>query len=225
MSSLCLASSERTKVKYLKTSDGDTMRAVIDGENVRIRFLGINTPEVSGENKVEEPWGNEALAYTQKRLDEAQKIEIEFDDVADHEDRFGRKLAWIWVDDELFEVELLEQGMAKTYMLQNDYKYAKELKEAEQKAKKEKLGVWSGKTPEEYMASKQASTIENTSDSAKKISQDTLKEPELEWTYEGDEEGFSWGTILAALLIIIIIVIVSQKKSKYGQKQAKNRKK
>ena len=51
MSSLCLASSERTKVKYLKTSDGDTMRAVIDGENVRIRFLGINTPEVSGENK------------------------------------------------------------------------------------------------------------------------------------------------------------------------------
>ena len=43
---------ERISVKYLKTSDGDTMRAIIDGENVRIRFLGINTPEVSGEDKV-----------------------------------------------------------------------------------------------------------------------------------------------------------------------------
>ena len=36
---------------------------------------------------------------------------------------------------QLFELKLLEKGLAKTYMLQNDYKYASELKTAERKAK------------------------------------------------------------------------------------------
>ena len=122
--------SGRIAATYVKTSDGDTARLIIDGENVRVRFLGINTPEVSGENKIEEPYGKEALEYTKNKLENAKKIEIEYDDVADHEDRFGRKLAWIWVDDALIEIELLEAGLAKTYMLKDGYRYAAELKEA-----------------------------------------------------------------------------------------------
>lgn len=139
---------DRISVKYLKTSDGDTARFELDGENVRVRFLGINTPEVSGENKVEEPYGNEALEYTKNKLENANKIEIEYDDIADHEDRYGRKLAWIWVDDELFECELLEQGLAKTYMLKNNYKYANELKASEKIAKEKGIGVWNEDQPQ-----------------------------------------------------------------------------
>ena len=192
--------SERISVKYLKTSDGDTMRATINGENVRIRFLGINTPEVSGEDKVEEPWGNEALLYTQNRLDNANKIEIEYDDVADHEDRFGRKLAWIWVDDELFELELLEQGLAKTYMLKNNYKYAKELKEAENKAKNAKVGVWSDEIPES-----------NKPISESNIGETNVEEP-LIFEESSSKDSFWLSLVFAIIVILVIIVLTKNKK-------------
>lgn len=144
--SVVSVASERIPVKYIKTSDGDTARFEINGENVRVRFLGINTPEVAGEDKVEEPYGNEALEYTKNRLDNAKEFEIEYDENADKEDRFGRILAYIWVDGELFQEELVRKGYAKTYMMKSNYKYADELKSAERKAKEEKLGVWNVET-------------------------------------------------------------------------------
>lgn len=186
-------SSNRIEVKYLKTSDGDTARVELDGENVRVRFLGINTPEVSGENKVEEPYGNEALAYTKNKLENAKKIEIEYDTVADKEDRYGRKLAWIWVDDELFELELLEQGLAKTYMLKNNYLYAKELKEAEQRAKEQKIGVWSENVMQEV----------------------EFPTNEIEEVFQNENvDKFSVGSYMIIFLVIIIISLLVKKKNK-----------
>ncbi|MBQ9267848.1 MAG: thermonuclease family protein [Clostridia bacterium] len=157
---------ERISVKYLKTSDGDTARFEVDGENVRVRFLGINTPEVAGEDKVEEPYGNDAMVYTKNKLDHAKKIEIEYDDNADKEDRFGRQLAWIWVDDALLEEELVRVGLAKTYMLKSDYKYADVLKKAESEAKSEKLGVWSENTAENVSTIESNETVNETEDNS-----------------------------------------------------------
>lgn len=196
MNSFVLAG-ERIPVKYLKTSDGDTMRVELNGENVRVRFLGINTPEVSGEDKVEEPFGNEALAYTKKKLDNAKKIEIEYDAVADHEDRFGRHLAWIWVDDKLFEIELLEQGLAKTYMLKNNYQYASELKAAEEKAQKAKIGVWTEEEESTVSTSetKQPETVEGTEE---------MNQKEVFSKEEARE--FDWENVLVIVVLAGIIL-------------------
>lgn len=197
--------SEKIEVKYIKTSDGDTARFLLDDENVRVRFLGINTPEISGENKVEEPYGNEALTYTKNKLDSAKKIEIEFDDVADKEDRFGRKLAWIWVDDELLELELLERGLAKTYMLKKDYKYATELKKAENKAKNAKVGLWS----EQNTISNEV--IENNTQEKETVLNNT---PE-QYKEEGREkEHFSIESYGIVVIIIFILLLLLKNKSK-----------
>ena len=204
------ASGERIPVKYLKTSDGDTMRVMLDGENTRVRFLGINTPEVSGEDKIEEPWGNEALAFTREKLDKAKKIEIEYDDVADHEDRFGRKLAWIWVDDELFEVKLLEEGLAKTYMLKNNYRYANELKAAERKAKQAKIGVWSDEKPS--LEKQEETSITETA--PEKEGTSSREQPEPIFVEESTGEGISLSSFLIATLMILIIVVLTKKKNK-----------
>ena len=40
----------------------------------------------------------------------------------------------------------LENGLAETYMLQNNYKYAGMLQESEEVAKNSKLGIWSDET-------------------------------------------------------------------------------
>ncbi len=130
-------------VNYIKTSDGDTARFKINGEEKRVRFLGINTPEVAGEDKIEQALGNEAMEFTKNLLENANKIEIEYDDVADKEDRYGRILAWVWVDGKLAEEELLNVGLAKTYMLKKDYNYTKRLNDAEKNAREKGLGIWS----------------------------------------------------------------------------------
>lgn len=196
--------SERIEVKYVKTSDGDTARFILDGENVRVRFLGINTPEVSGEDKVEEPYGNEALEYTANKLKNAKKIEIEYDNVADKEDRFGRKLAWIWVDDELYEIELLKQGLAKTYMLKDNYKYAKELKEAESIAKNNKEGIWSETKVENKINEKSNLIKENNINKELKTNEESI---------ENDNASLE-SLVIIAVIIIIIMFLRSKNKTR-----------
>ena len=192
---------DRFQAKYIKTADGDTARFIIDGENVRVRFLGINTPEISGENKVEEPFGNEAFEYTKNKLDNAKKIELEYDDVADKEDRFGRKLCYIWVDDELYEKELLEQGLAKTYMLKNNYKYADELKSAERKAKDAKIGVWS--ESEEAVETSEENVI-NSNESYTTIP-NTIEQN----GYVNEYSDFSNEMPISYIILIIVVIAVS----------------
>ena len=201
------------QAQYLKTSDGDTARFVVDGENIRVRFLGINTPEVSGEDKVEEPYGNEALAYTKEKLDNAKKIELEYDDVADKEDRFGRKLCWVWIDGELYELELLEQGLAKTYMLKNNYKYAKELKEAEKKAKIAKAGVWSDEenaTYDNYESNDDVTVSSNNNEDLLINSNNTNDSyPNQNNIYTDNLEYEEFGDEIPVAYIILLIVVVA----------------
>lgn len=197
------AESERIPVKYIKTSDGDTARFEVNGENVRVRFLGINTPEVAGEDKVEEPYGNEAMAYTKNKLDNAKNIEIEYDDNADKEDRFGRILAYIWVDGNLFQEELVRNGYAKTYMMKANYKYADELKEAERQAKADKIGVWS----EEVISEASTEEIEiqnNTAENVKNNDNKVIK-------YEENEYKITTFVIIILALVALTIFFSKSK--------------
>ena len=73
----------------------------------------------------------------------ADKIEIEYDENASETDKYERPLVWVWVDDTLLQEELISNGLARTYMLQDNYKYAWMLQENEEKAKEEKVGIWS----------------------------------------------------------------------------------
>lgn len=71
-------------------------------------------------------------------------------------DKYERALVWVWVDDTLIQEELIKNGLARTYMLQDNYKYAWILQEDEEKAKEEKVGIWSeeNKTQENIPAEK-----------------------------------------------------------------------
>lgn len=133
----------KIEVKYSESVDGDTAKFKIGGEEVTVRFLGIDTPETVHPTKGEEPFGKEASNYTKQKLENADKIEIEYDENASEKDKYERPLVWIWVDDTLLQEELISNGLARTYMLQDDYKYAWILQENEEKAQEEKVGIWS----------------------------------------------------------------------------------
>lgn len=138
--------SNRIEVELVATVDGDTAKFKMDGEQITVRFLGINTKETVHPEIGEETWGKEASDFTKEKLKNATKIELEFDEVADEKDKYDRYLAWIWVDDELLQNLLVENGLAENYMLQNNYKYAGMLQESEELAKNNKLGIWSDET-------------------------------------------------------------------------------
>lgn len=136
----------KINVDLVDTVDGDTAKFKMNGEKVTVRFLGINTKETVDPKRGEEAWGKEASDFTKEKLKNATKIELEFDEIADEKDKYNRYLVWIWVDDELLQDLLVKEGLAETYMLQNNYKYAGILQESEEIAKNNKLGIWSEET-------------------------------------------------------------------------------
>lgn len=138
--------SNKIKVELVETVDGDTAKFKMNGEQVTVRFLGINTKETVDPKRGEETYGKEASNFTKEKLEKATKIELEFDSNADEKDKYDRYLAWIWIDDVLLQDLLVESGLAETYMLQNNYKYAGMLQKSEEIAKNNKLGIWSNET-------------------------------------------------------------------------------
>lgn len=153
------ASKQKIEVIYSESVDGDTVKFEIEGETITVRFLGIDTPETVHPTKGEEPYGKEASNYTKEKLENANKIEIEYDDNASETDKYGRPLVWVWADDSLLQEDLISKGLARTYMLQHNYKYAWVLQENEEKAQEKKVGIWSG---EETIGNITVESPENT---------------------------------------------------------------
>lgn len=137
------SSNERIEVTYSESVDGDTAKFKLKEETIIVRFLGIDTPETVHPSLGEQPYGKEASNYTKEKLQNANKIELEYDSNSLKTDKYGRHLAWIWVDDSLLQEELIREGLAQTYMLQDNYTYAWILQEKQEEAKEEKVGIWS----------------------------------------------------------------------------------
>jgi micrococcal nuclease len=129
---------EKELVTFDKCSDGDTAKFMINGEEKKVRFLAIDTPEID----TNEPFSKEASEYTCNRLKNAKEIYLEYDSNSDREDKYGRVLAFVHVDGSLLQKELIERGYAKVAYIYGDYEYVSLLKEQEEIAKNNQLGIW-----------------------------------------------------------------------------------
>lgn len=130
-------------VKFSKCVDGDTAKFLLNGEEITVRFLAIDTPETKHPTKGVEPYGKEASDFTCNIITNAESIYLEYDNNSDKIDKYNRYLAWVWVDDNLIQKELVKQGLAKVAYLYGDYKYTNELKKLETEAQENKLNIWS----------------------------------------------------------------------------------
>ena len=175
--------SNKIEVELVGTVDGDTAKFKMNGEQITVRFLGINTKETVDPEIGEEAWGKEASDFTKEKLENATKIELEFDSSTDEKDKYNRYLAWIWVDDELLQNSLVESGLAENYMLKNNYKYAGILQESEENAKNNKLGIWSDET----------NNIQNNENN----------------TIEGNKTDIEDNNLLYMIISITIVLIIS----------------
>ena len=161
----------KEKVKFLKCVDGDTAKFERNNKVFTLRFLAVNTPETKSPKKGVEFYGKEASNYTCNRLEKAKNIEIEYDNKSDRNDRYGRNLGWVFLDDKLLQKDLVENGYAKVEYLYGKYKYVEELKELETKAKKAKKGLWQKESSSSTTSkkSKNKNILENITDTLQSI--------------------------------------------------------
>ena len=82
--------------RVVRVVDGDTVRLAINGDEENVRLIGIDTPETVHPTRGEEPYGKEASDFT-KQLLEGRSVYLEFD--IEERDRFGRLLAYLYIDD------------------------------------------------------------------------------------------------------------------------------
>ncbi len=129
------------EVQFSKCTDGDTAHFMINGKDETVRFLAVDTPETVKSNTPVQPYGKEASDHTCSLLKNADTIHLEYEQ--EKTDKYGRLLAWVFVDDELLQLDLIEKGYAKVAYIYGDYKYTAELEKAEKKARKQKIGLWS----------------------------------------------------------------------------------
>ena len=113
--------------QVLRIIDGDTIK-LTNGQT--IRFLGINTPEKSM------PFSEEATNFLKEQI-QNKSVKIEAHGV----ERYGRTLAYIFLDDKNINKEILSRGFATLYYYEQDKHYA-ELKKAEEFARLNQKGLW-----------------------------------------------------------------------------------
>lgn len=118
------------RVKYV--IDGDT---IVTGGGEKIRYAGIDTPERG------EPFYEEARARNRGLvLGSIVRLEICMEKPRD---RFGRVLAWVYVNDVSVEETLLGEGLARVITIPPcGLKRADRFKVIEGEAREMGLGIW-----------------------------------------------------------------------------------
>lgn len=120
-----------------KVYDGDTI--LLTNGN-KIRFLGINTPEVEGRQKSAQTGGEEAKRWLQQKL-KNKKVRLEKD--AEYKDKYGRLLAHVFTEDnQHINFQLVEKGLASVNIYPPNFKYNDDLLKAEKQAELSGLGIW-----------------------------------------------------------------------------------
>lgn len=122
----------------VRVVDGDTI--VLDG-NERVRLIGVNTPESVDPRRPVQWYGKEAAAWTRKAL-QGRKVRLAHD--VEPRDRFGRTLAYVFLEDgTLFNLRLVEEGMAFAYPFPPNIAHEAEFRAAERQAREAGKGLWS----------------------------------------------------------------------------------
>lgn len=134
-----VSASEKIEVSFSKCVDGDTAWFILNGEEIKVRFLAIDTPESTNEI---EPFGEKASLYTCQLIKNAHKLEIEYDDNSDKLDKYDRHLVWVFVDDKLLQDLIIQQGLGQVDYIYGDYKYLTTLEASELIAKNNQVGMW-----------------------------------------------------------------------------------
>lgn len=145
----CTDSKDPDTYRVLEVIDGDTI--IIDHHKAdRVRYLGINTPEMLRDDSPGDPFSIESTLFN-KKLVLGKDVTLEIDE--EKYDPYGRLLAYVFVDGKFVNEELVREGFARSFFIGPNRKYENRINKAQQEAQKDKIGIWgspdSFKTPKD----------------------------------------------------------------------------
>ncbi|MEU1971622.1 thermonuclease family protein [Microbacterium sp. NPDC019599] len=125
--------------------DGDTLRAtttasdsIPTSDDVRVRLIGIDTPEVSSPA---ECWAEEARLHLTDLAPVGATVWAAFDE--DPQDRYDRYLLYLWTDDGRFINDaLVAAGDAETMTVEPNDEHAALFAASEARAREAGAGQW-----------------------------------------------------------------------------------
>lgn len=123
----------------VRVVDGDTIHVRIGERIEKVRYIGVNTPEVHHPSKGEEPGGREA-AEVNRGLVSAKRVWLELD--VQQRDRYGRLLAYVWVGDLMINAELVRRGYAQVMTVPPNVRHQDLFLTLQRDARQAGRGLW-----------------------------------------------------------------------------------
>jgi micrococcal nuclease len=119
--------------------DGDTIYVRLADRVEKIRYIGVNSPEIHHPIKGEEPGGREA-AEVNRRLVDRRHVRLELD--VRTRDRYGRLLAYVWAGDTMVNAELVRRGYAQVMTVPPNVRYQDLFVKLQREARDAGRGLW-----------------------------------------------------------------------------------
>jgi len=131
---------DAVRAKVQRVSDGDTFVATVQGRRERVRVIGVDTPESVDPNRPDEPYGQEASDFAKHYLD-GETVRLAGD--AEPRDRYGRMLAYVWLEDGTFwNALLVAEGYAQQLTIPPNVTYADLFRRLAREARQHDRGLW-----------------------------------------------------------------------------------
>jgi micrococcal nuclease len=123
-------------VLVARVIDGDTLELA---SGVKLRLIGVDTPETVHPQKPVEAFGKEASGFT-RHMVEGKRVRLEYD--WQRTDKYRRTLAYVYLEDGTFlNAELIRQGYGHAYT-RFPFKHLDDFRALEREARQQKRGLW-----------------------------------------------------------------------------------
>ena len=126
-------------------TDGVLVTRVVDGDTIeieggqKVRYIGIDTPEVADPRKPVQCFGKEA-SNKNKDLVEGKRVRLEKD--VSETDKYGRLLRYVYSGNIFVNELLVREGYAFSSTYPPDVKYQDLFNKAEKEAREANRGLW-----------------------------------------------------------------------------------
>ena len=135
-----VAPAEIVTAKVVEVIDGDTIEVSIDGNEERVRYIGVDTPEFDYETGEDECLATEAKSRNEELVGGKSVSLVK--DVLERDD-YGRLLRYVEVDGRSVGETLVREGLARAVYFEPDTTSYKHLREVEGEARASGAGLWS----------------------------------------------------------------------------------
>jgi len=143
-----------------KVVDGDTINVdpFPDGED-SVRLLGIDTPETNYFGHSQGKYAENAKLFLNNLIRVGDTVQLEND--KEERDKYGRVLAYVFINNENINVKLVLEGMAAPYQIFPNLKYFDDIRQATLDAQESKKGIFNLADPLEELPFEFRMSVDN----------------------------------------------------------------